>query len=272
MRSRVIVGIGVLLALFAAAAWWGIRPDMVQVEHRQVETKVKGAGSPAVVFENGFTGDRILWWSIQNTVAKKTLTITYERAGLGRSEMGPEPRTAEQIAKELHALLKVEEIPPPFILVGHSAGGLYIRVFAHMYPKEIAGLVFVDPGTEEFYDRIRASRSAADLEKMGVAKGAVAQWRALPDSLEQARQAWPLPDVPTVVFSSGTPLRSWPLESSDDIHALQDSQLKLVAQMPGSTHILITKADHLSILKEKAVTQQILLMVDAARGAASRRR
>jgi hypothetical protein len=100
----------------------------------------------------------------------------------------------------------------------------------------------------------------------------VAQWRALPDSLAQARQAWPLPDVPTVVFSSGTPLRSWPLESSDDIHALQDSQLKLVAQMPGSTHILITKADHLSILKEKAVTQQILLMVDAARGAASRRR
>ena len=264
------VGIGVLLALFAGAAWWGNRPDMVQVEHRQVETKVKGTGSPAVVFENGFTGDRILWWSIQNSVAKETLTITYERAGLGRSEAGPEPPSAEQIAKELHALLKAEELAPPFILVGHSAGGLYIRVFAHMYPKEVAGLVFVDPATEDFYDRIRAGRSAADLEKMGVAKGAVAEWRALPDSLGQARQAWPLPDVPTVVFSSGTPLRLWPLESSDDMHALQDSQLKLVGRLSGSTHILITKADHMSILKEKAVTQQILLMVDAVRAAASR--
>jgi hypothetical protein len=98
MRLRMLIGIGVLVALFAAAAWWGIRPDMVQVERRSVETKVKGSGSPAVVFESGFTGGRLLWWSVQNKVSKQTLTLSYERAGLGGSDVGPEPRDAQEIA------------------------------------------------------------------------------------------------------------------------------------------------------------------------------
>jgi pimeloyl-ACP methyl ester carboxylesterase len=166
--------------------------------------------------------------------------------------------------RELHALLRAVQIPPPYVLVGHSAGALYLRVFAHMFPQEVGGLVLIDPATEDFYDRIRAAKSAQELKKMGMSAGAMAQWRALAESLQEARQAWPLPDVPTVIFSGGTPLHSWPLESSDDISALQDSQLKLVAKIPGSTHILIPKADHLSILKEDAVTQQILHMVETA--------
>jgi pimeloyl-ACP methyl ester carboxylesterase len=256
MRSRMIAGIAVLAALFAAATWWGMRAEMVQVDHRLIETKLKGSGSPAVVFENDFTGNRSLWRLIQDIVARETLTVTYERAGLGRSEMGTQPRSAEQIARELGTLLKADEIPPPYILVGYGVGGLYMRVFAHMYPKDIAGLVFIDPGTEESYDRLGADKSAPKLEQAGDAKGAALEWRALPDSLAQARQAWPLPRVPTVLFSSGVPS--------------QDSQLALIAGMPGSTHIVMPKTDHLGILKEKAVAQQILLMVDSARAAASR--
>jgi pimeloyl-ACP methyl ester carboxylesterase len=257
MRSRMILGLGLLAALFAAATWWGIRPEMVQVEHRRVETKIKGSGSPAVVFENDFAGNRILWRFLQDIVAKETLTLTYERAGFGQSEMGAQPRSAEQIARELRALLTAEQIPPPYVLVGYAAGGLYMRVFAHMYPNDIAGLVFIDPGTEAFYDRSRAERSAPSFDNSAGASGAAAERQALPDSLAQARRAWPLPRVPTVLFSSGTPL--------------QDSPLSLVAAMAGSTHIVMPKTDHLSILKEKAAAQQILLMVDAARAAASRR-
>jgi pimeloyl-ACP methyl ester carboxylesterase len=256
MRSRLIVGIALLAALFAAAAWWGMRPEMVQVERRRIETKLKGSGGPAVVFENDFTGNRTVWRFVQDTVAKETLTVTYQRSGFGRSEIGTQPRTAEQIARELRALLKAEEIPPPFILVGYGVGGLYMRVFAHMYPNDIAGLVFIDPGTEDSYDRVEAGKSAPKFEKASDAKGAASEWKALPDSLAQARQAWPLPHVPTVLFSSGVPS--------------QDSQLALIAGMPGSTHIVMPKTDHLSILKEKAVAQQILLMIDASRAAASR--
>jgi predicted esterase len=75
--------------------------------------------------------------------------------GSVESETGPEPRTAKQIAIELRELLERERISGPIVLVGHSAGGMYARVFAHEYPKQIAALVLVDPATEGDYERLR---------------------------------------------------------------------------------------------------------------------
>ncbi len=155
-----------------------------------------------------------------------TRTLTYLRAGIGRSAPGPEPRSAEQIARELHALLATLQIAPPYVLVGHSAGGLYVRVFAHLYPQEIAGLILVDPATEDFYDRMRTrtpdgwSRTSEEMRKLGDTSGLLGQWRALPESLDQARRAWPLPPVPTVVLSSTEPQGRWPLETAVDVTAL----------------------------------------------------
>jgi pimeloyl-ACP methyl ester carboxylesterase len=154
-----------------------VSPKLVQVGNLRVETKIEGAGKPAVIFESGFTGGLFPWGRIQSEVAKQTLVLSYERAGLGRSDPGPNPRSAEQIARELHGLLAAKAIAPPYIVVGHSAGGLFVRVFAHMYPKEIAGLVLVDPATEEDYERIQRDKSVEDLEKMGMPSGGVEQWR-----------------------------------------------------------------------------------------------
>src|SRR6267142_2110479 len=72
-------------------------------------------------------------------------------------EAGPSPRTAERIANELHSALRSAGLRPPYVLVSHSAGGAYIRVFAHLYPKEVAGLVFVDPPYEEFLEWLRTN-------------------------------------------------------------------------------------------------------------------
>jgi pimeloyl-ACP methyl ester carboxylesterase len=196
---------------------------------------------------------------------KQTLTLSYERAGLGRSDPGPNPRSAEQIARDLHALLAAKAIAPPYILVGHSAGGLFVRVFAHLYPKEVAGLVLVDPATEEDYERMQHDKSVEDLQKMGMPPGAVAQWRALPDTIDQARHSWPLPAVPVVVLTSGKPLGAWPLATAEDMQRWLESHSKLVAKIPGAKHIEIQNADHLSILKEGSVVEQITKMVDAVR-------
>jgi pimeloyl-ACP methyl ester carboxylesterase len=262
--SRPVVA--TMLALLAGAVLGdAVSPELFQVGKLQVEAKIDGAGSPAVIFESGFTGGLFLWGPVQSQIAKETQTLAYERAGLGRSEPGPEPRSAEQIARELHALLAAKAIAPPYILVGHSAGGLYVRVFAHMYPKEIGGLVLVDPATEEDYERMQHDKSVEDLQKMGMPSGAVAQWRALPETIDQARHAWPLPVVPVVVLTSGKPLGAWPLATAEDMQRWLEAHNKLVARIPGTKHIVIPNADHLSILKESAVVEQILRMVDAAR-------
>jgi pimeloyl-ACP methyl ester carboxylesterase len=263
-RLRIVLAMALAL-LTAPVLGDAVSTELVQVGNLHLETKLDGTGRPAVIFESGFTGGLFLWGPVQSAIAKQTLTLSYERAGLGRSDPGPNPRSAEQIARELHALLAAKVIAPPYILVGHSAGGLYVRVFAHLYPKDIAGLVLVDPATEEDYERMQLDKSADDLEKMGLPAGAIAQWRALPDTIDQARHAWPLPAVPVVIFTSGKPLGQWPLSTAEDMKRWLDSHNQVIAKIATPKHIVIQGADHLSILKEAAVTDEILTMVGAAR-------
>lgn len=239
--------------------------ELVQVQTRRVEIKVDGVGDPTVIFESGFAGGLPLWTPAQDRVSKITRTLSYERAGLGQSDPGPEPRSAGQIARELHALLAARDIAPPYVLVGHSAGGLFVRVFAHLYPREIVGLVLVDPATEDDYERLRTEKSVEDLRAMGAPAALIGQWLALPETIDEARHSWPLPHVPTVVLTSGKPLGAWPLATAQDMQRWQDSHNQFAKKIPDSRHVLLQDANHMTILKEDAVAEQILETVAAAR-------
>jgi len=85
------------------------------------------------------------WTDLAQHLSRSFHIVRYDRAGLGWSDIGPMPRTAEQIAQELHVLLERAAIPPPYVLVGHSFGGLTMPVFAKRFPEEVAGVVLVDP-------------------------------------------------------------------------------------------------------------------------------
>ena len=110
---------------------------------------ITGNGNPTVVFEAGAGSSLEAWASVQPEVSQFARTISYDRAGNGLSEKGAVPRDGRHIATELHVALHNAHVSPPYLLVGHSLGGPYIRVFAGMYPKEIAGMVLVDPTQEE---------------------------------------------------------------------------------------------------------------------------
>ena len=104
-----------------------------------------GSGSPTVVIEAGL-GDWSATWSswVQPEVAMTTRVCTYDRAGLGWSDASPMSRTAEHFAQELHALLQRANVPGPYVLVGHSLGGLTVRLFAREYRGDVAGVVLID--------------------------------------------------------------------------------------------------------------------------------
>ena len=104
-----------------------------------------GKGSPTVVVDAGWGDSSAGWGWVQPEVAKTTRICTYDRAGMGWSEVSPQPRTAREFAKELHTLLKNANEPGPYVLVGHSMGGNTMRVYAHDFPAEVAGLVLIDP-------------------------------------------------------------------------------------------------------------------------------
>ena len=119
--------------------------QLVDVGGYRLHINCTGTGSPTVVIVAGL-GDWSTSWagSVQPEVAKTTQVCTYDRPGLGWSDANSLPSDAAQFAKELHTLLQNANIPGPYVMVGHSLGGLIVRVFAHDYASEVGGVVLIE--------------------------------------------------------------------------------------------------------------------------------
>jgi pimeloyl-ACP methyl ester carboxylesterase len=116
----------------------------VDIGGRTMNIYCSGDGSPAVIFESGGNNPGYDWVLVQPKVASVTRACWYDRAGVGWSDPPPAPRSSATIANDLHELLRRAGVQPPYVLVGQSIGGEYVRVFAAKYPAEVAGLVLVD--------------------------------------------------------------------------------------------------------------------------------
>lgn len=110
-------------------------------------------GAPTVVLDAGLNRAGYDWILVQREVSKFARVCSYDRAGHGLSEIGPKPRTSRTIAQELHTLLHAAQIPGPYLLVGHSIGGINIRTYTALYPQDVMGLVLVDASHEDQIER-----------------------------------------------------------------------------------------------------------------------
>ncbi len=120
----------------------------------------EGRGEPTVLFESGIGATHLNWRGIQDPIATVAHTIAYDRAGLGWSSPSRTPRTPGNIAGELRQMLEAGGFKPPYLLVGHSFGGLVMRRFALLYPEEVLGLVLVDPMRCEEWPPLNPSRQS----------------------------------------------------------------------------------------------------------------
>jgi pimeloyl-ACP methyl ester carboxylesterase len=230
-----------------------------------------GEGSPAVVVDVGIAARSEEWASIRERIAQVTSICTYDRAGYGRSGVGPFPRDAGRAADELHALLEAASIPGPYLLVGHSLGGLHMQIFADRYPDEVAGMVLLDPPPLSW---IRGERYT-DL--LSMAEQMTAEWQGIADgggenadffrtiasehremlgaSAEQAAAIESFGDLPLIVIAAGVPnpmfgdiaeeyQRYW-IEQSRMISAKSTHGELVIAQ--DSTHMLHTDAEELVV-------------------------
>ncbi|HYB61136.1 MAG TPA: alpha/beta hydrolase [Methylomirabilota bacterium] len=156
VRSTFLAGICLLLIGLAAGAVYQAVASaldmmrnpapgkLVDVGGFRLHINCAGQGEPAVIFDSGLADDSIAWYKVQPQVAKLTQACSYDRAGLGWSDPSPNPRTSTAMVKELHSLLKAANVHPPYILVGHSLGGMNMRLYAYSYPGEVVGLILVD--------------------------------------------------------------------------------------------------------------------------------
>ena len=122
---------------------------LVDIGTHRLHLYCAGTGQPAVVFDAALGASSISWSLVQPAVAQTTRACTYDRAGFGWSDAGPMPRTAGRIADELYELLQVAGVPPPYVVVGHSYGGLVARLFAARHQSETKGLVLIEPAIPE---------------------------------------------------------------------------------------------------------------------------
>jgi pimeloyl-ACP methyl ester carboxylesterase len=148
-----VVLIAALSVLGTVYQWLGTIRDrkrfpppgrMIDVSGHRLHINESGEGAPVVVLEAGIAASSLSWSFVQPEVAHFTRVLSYDRAGLGWSEASSERRTCAQSVDELHTLLRAAGAEPPYVLVGHSFGGCVVRLYAHRYSDEVAGIVLVD--------------------------------------------------------------------------------------------------------------------------------
>ena len=127
---------------------------MIDVGGYKLHINDMGSGGPAVILDAGIGCNSLDWTLVQPEIAKFTRVCSVDRAGSAWSESSSKPRTSEIIIEEMHSLLKKGNIPGPYILVGHSFGGLNSQLYANKYPDEVAGIVLVDSAHEDQLQRL----------------------------------------------------------------------------------------------------------------------
>ncbi len=291
---------GLLALLLAAASLYGPAdvsarplapaPGMyIGIGSHHLHLNCTGDGGPTVILESGLGGNSLDWSRVQPLVARHSRVCSYDRAGYGWSDAAREPRTARQIASELHRLLVYGSVPPPYILVGHSFGGLVVRLFASQHPDETAGIVLVDSSHEEQFERFEAAGIKTPLlptggkfyifnhsqipeglpekirpvaQELALQSSAVlslyGELRLMRRSTRQVRASKPLPEVPVVVIT----------RSSDDDEEITEAgrvwalwlkmQVELASQSRLGVLIMADTKDHYVHLRQPRLVAGII--------------
>jgi pimeloyl-ACP methyl ester carboxylesterase len=202
-------------------------------------------GSPTVIFDADLDEGAVSWELVQPAVAATTQACSYDRAGIGLSERGPDPRTSQQAVNELHALLVNAGVQPPFILVGHGFGGLNSQLYAQLYPEEVVGLVLVDATHEDWYNQLRSTLPVwvRDLYIRQLASNS--EGMNLVVSTLQVRTAAPRPAVPATVITHGygnVVLPGGSVRATEDLWT--KLQQDLAQRLPTATLVVAEQSGH----------------------------
>lgn len=198
---------------------------------------------PAVILEAGLFRDSTDWREVQPVVARFTQVCSYDREGLGKSQVDkgakPETECADVQVEDLHDLLSAAHVAPPYILVGHSAGGIHVRRFTRDYPTEVVGLVFVDSAHEEQVWRFQAI-DPASVQGPPADPVNVRCHGGLPTPGE--RLQWHV-DIPLIVLEHGIPLtfEGTLAAHTDQFNAAVDAMAKDLASRSSKGELRIAK-------------------------------
>ena len=257
---------------------------------RRIYLECRGAGSPTVILESGLRtrGDN---WSradllshggdaVLPEIAKFARVCTYDRPGttlnpgeVSRSDPAPMPRTAMDVAQDLHALLHAAGVPGPYVLAGHSFGGLFVRLYRALYPQEVSGLVLVDALAEQIKALFKptdwkiflALNSGPLPEFENYAALETIDFNASFDQMKKAAKAAPSKNIPVVILVRGLRvelLAGAPPEFGEILEsAWRKSKDNLAAALPHIQFVIASKSGHYIQLDEPTIVVQAIRAV-----------
>ena len=266
-----------------------LRERRVNIGGRCLAMVGSGNFSPTVILETGLGAESAEWDAVQQGIEPFARVLRYDRAGRGRSDPAPRPRTASDMVDDLHRLVERAEVHGPFVLVGHSFGGLLVRLYAHRYRADAAGLVLVDSLHEDQFEvvgRVLPPPAPDDPPALQAFRrfwtdtwrdpSANAEGIDLPTSLAQGRKLRSLGELPIQVLSAGNvvdePLAPEPMRRRmQELHeGLQRSFLQL---SPRAVHSVVAGSGHF-IQRDapRAIVAAVSSVVAAVRAAPRPRR
>jgi pimeloyl-ACP methyl ester carboxylesterase len=242
LTLTLILGLGVLLsAASCATAPRDVR--FAEVDGHRVAYRVLGAGEPAIVMIAGLGDGMATFQDVASDLATTTTVIVYDRAGYGASDRAPGARDAEAADRELSALLQLSGIDGPYVLVGHSLGGLYAEYFAARHPDQVLGVVLEESRPADFTRRCEAAGISSCTLPASMAwtlpQGGGAELAALPATFAQVERVQGASGTTTLVLSRPTPANP----SAFDI-LWSAAQRDLTTRYPGARQLVASSSGH----------------------------
>lgn len=204
---------GSVFAQPAPNPWWtgfiGSGRAVSLPDGRSLYLYCEGSGRPVVVMDSGLGDDASSWRTVQDQIAARTRVCVYDRAGYGRSGPGPLPRDTKAEVDDLEQLVKAAKLPGPYVLVGHSMASFNVRLFAFRHPREVAGMVLVDPSADNQMPILAAS--APSTVKLQEAQTALLRACAAPDAVPEVMKTCAAPppaDLPAELAGRGVGARA----------------------------------------------------------------
>jgi pimeloyl-ACP methyl ester carboxylesterase len=192
-----------------------------------------------LVFESGYGWSLDNWLPIKNEISKFAKLFMYDRDGVGESEKSNKPKHSLQIVENLRLLLRETNIKPPYVLIGHSFGGVNVRLYASTYPEEVAGVILLDSCHED-QNRKMVPLFSKEVREQYLGQFTVeANLREFEETLEQVRGK-NLRDIPLIVMTGGTQ----PFHTSESMDAWLGFQINLANLSSDSKHYIIKEAGH----------------------------